>query len=393
VVVLTLTARYGIGRLFGVSHHLTTLKRRRLGRGHQWQLVHDRPEPGVGFGLKAAVPCRRDEIVDRGIAGIAQGPHQGFRLVEMAHPVVTPMHDMNGDVPQAGDMVENIVVIAIRRAASAKESAIDHVVHEDPGGGQGVLLVWLTVAVFIAVEAVGAAFPGDAGPRRRGEGLGQPLDDIAAIFRRNDVDEVPPSRRKIQIGTGCRHGERVYREFGGIALEEIVDIRPAAQKDAAQDQGLHRCGMHDGVGQGEGAAPAAAKNVHLAVDVQLVTQRRHVIDQMLGRIVGQRRCCVIIARTGRTLAATALVEKHDAVSLRIEKPGGRAVAAGTRPAMHDNDRLAGERAVFLPIDTMLGKSRRSQMARPDEGWVRRLAVWRGRLGACIHGIISATNGM
>ena len=116
-----------------------------------------------------------------------------------------------------------------------------------------------------------------------------------------------------------------------------------------------------------------------------MTQRRHVIDQMLGRIVGQRRCCVIIARTGRALAATALVEKHDAVSLRIEKPGGRAVAACTRPAMHDNDRLAGERAVFLPIDPMFGKSRRSQMAGPDEGWVRRLAVRRGRLGACIHG--------
>jgi hypothetical protein len=76
--------------------------------------------------------------------------------------------------------------------------------------------------------------------------------------------------------------------------------------------------MRDGVGQGEGAAPAAAKNVHLAVDVQLVAQRRHVVDQVLGRIVDQRRCCVIIARTGRALAATALVEKHDAVSLRIE---------------------------------------------------------------------------
>jgi hypothetical protein len=61
------------------------------------------------------------------------------------------------------------------------------------------------------------------------------------------------------------------------------------------------------------------------------------------------------------------------------------VAACTRPAMHDDDRLAGERAVFLPIDPMLGKSRRSQMARPDEGRVRRLVVWRGRLGACIHG--------
>jgi hypothetical protein len=25
------------------------------------------------------------------------------------------------------------------------------------------------------------------------------------------------------------------------------------------------------------------------------------------------------------------------------------------------------------------------VAGPDEGWVRRLVVWRGRLGACIHG--------
>jgi hypothetical protein len=90
---------------------------------------------------------------------------------------------------------------------------------------------------------------------------------------------------------------------------------------------------------------------------------------VLRRIVGQRRCCVIIARTGRALAATALVEKHDAVSLRIEKAGERAVASCTRPAMHDDHRLAGERAVLLPIDPMLGKSRRSQMAGPDEGWV------------------------
>ena len=101
-----------------------SLKRRRLRRGRRWQVAHDRPEPSVGFGLKAAVPSRRDEIVDRAIAGIAQGPHQGFRLVEMAHPVVTPMHDTSRDVPQSGDIVENIVVIAIRRAAGAKESAI-----------------------------------------------------------------------------------------------------------------------------------------------------------------------------------------------------------------------------------------------------------------------------
>ena len=63
----------------------------------------------------------------------------------------------------SGDMVENIVVIAIGLAARVKESTIDHVVDKDPGGGHGVFLVWLTVAVFIAVEAAGTAFPGDAG--------------------------------------------------------------------------------------------------------------------------------------------------------------------------------------------------------------------------------------
>ena len=94
-----------------MSHHLARLKQRRLRRGHRRQVVHDSPEPGVGFGLKAAVPSRRDEIVDRVIAGIAQSPHQGFRLVEMAHPIVTSMHDMNGDVPQSDDMVENIALI------------------------------------------------------------------------------------------------------------------------------------------------------------------------------------------------------------------------------------------------------------------------------------------
>jgi hypothetical protein len=67
---------------------------------------------------------------------MAQGSHQGFRLVEMAHSVVTPMHNMNGNVSQSGDIVENIVVVAIRLAADAEESAVDHVVDEDPGGGQ-----------------------------------------------------------------------------------------------------------------------------------------------------------------------------------------------------------------------------------------------------------------
>jgi hypothetical protein len=58
--------------------------------------------------------------------------------------------------------------------------------------------------------------------------------------------------------------------------------------------------------------------MHLAVDAQLVAQRQHVVDQVLSRIVGQRRRCVIVARTGRAFAATALVEEDDAVPLRIK---------------------------------------------------------------------------
>src|ERR1700740_2088551 len=49
--------------------------------------------------------------------------------------------------------------------------------------------------------------------------------------------------------------------------------------------------------------------------------------------------------------------KNRADELGLPPPG---------PAMHDDDRLAGERAVFLPIDPMLGKSRRRQIAGPDE---------------------------
>jgi hypothetical protein len=388
---------------------LLILKRHRLRRGHRWQFVHDRTEPGVGFGLEGAMPGRCDEIVDPVIAGAAQGPHEGFCLVKMAHPVVTPMHDIDRDVPQSGHMVENVVVVAVGLAVGIEKPAIDHVVDQDPGGGQGVFLVWLAVTVFIAVEAAGAAFPGYAGRcgfrqalpfrlslRRRGKYLGQPLGDIAAVFRRYGVDEVPPRRREIQIGARHRHGEGVCREFSGIALKEIIDIRSAAQKDAAQDQSLHGCGVCDGIGQREGAAPAATEDVHLAVDVQLMAQRRNIVDQVSGRIVGERRCCVIFARAGCALAAAALVEQDDAVPLRIKKPGGRAVATRTRSAMHDHHGLAGERPVFLPIDSMVGKSRRGQMAGPDEGRVRRPVcariVWRSCVGDCIHGVDFCDNG-
>jgi hypothetical protein len=108
--------------------------------------------------------------------------------------------------------------------------------------------------------------------------------------------------------------ERIQREIGSVALKEIIDIRSPAQKDATQDQGLHGFRMGYGVSQSERASPAAAKDVHLAVDIELTAQPQHVIDQMRGRVVGECRRSVVVACARCALATAALVEKNDPVA-------------------------------------------------------------------------------
>src|SRR6267154_2619558 len=112
--------------------------------------------------------------------------------------------------------------------------------------------------------------------------------------------------------------------------------------------------MGYGVSQGERTSPAATKNMHFAADIQLLTQFQYVMDKMLGGIVGQGcRRVVVAAGAGCAFAAAALVEQNDAISLRIEKAGKRAVASGSRSAMHEHDRLAVGRAVFFPVNPVL----------------------------------------
>jgi len=72
--------------------------------------------------------------------------------------------------------------------------------------------------------------------------------------------------------------------------------------------------------------------MHFAVDIQLPLQPQYVADKMLGRIVGESCRCVIVASAGRTLAAAALVEKDDPVSVRVEEARKRLVAARSRPS-------------------------------------------------------------
>ena len=219
------------------------------------------------------------------------------------------------------------------------------------------------MATFVPVQTAGVAFPRHTG--RRGlqdalalafilrlhrKNLRQPSDYIASVFGRDFRDEMLPRCREIQIGAGRPHSERIPREIGGVALKEIVDIRSPAQKNGAQDQGLHGFRMGDGVSQSERASPTAAKEVHLTVDIELTAQAQHVVDQMRGRVVGECRRGVVVACAGCAFATAALVEKNDPVSLRVEKVGVKLVAPRAWPAAQKHDRLAVFRTVFFPIN-------------------------------------------
>src|SRR3954451_22407585 len=98
----------------------------------------------------------------------------------MAYPVVTPLDDINRDVPQPANVVKNIIIVAVSLAPAAEKPSVDHVVDQDPGSRQSVFMTWLLVAVFIRAEPAGAAFPSDTGRC----GFHQPLPFRVGLRRR-----------------------------------------------------------------------------------------------------------------------------------------------------------------------------------------------------------------
>jgi hypothetical protein len=116
------------------------------------------------------------------------------------------------------------------------------------------------------------------------------------------------------------------------------------------------------VSQGERTSPAATENMHFAGDVQFPTQFQYVINKVLSCIVGKGCRRVVVACARCALSAATLVEENDPIPRRIEKAGERAMTSGSRPAMHEHDRLAVYRAVFFPVDPVLRISMSGKVA-------------------------------
>ena len=125
------------------------------------------------------------------------------------------------------------------------------------------------------------------------------------------------------------------------AVEIPVDLLRPSEKNAAQHQTETALRMRFGEGKRQSAAPGAAEEKE-PFDAEKVGESGDVADQVSGRVAIQRAA-------GRRPAGAALIEDHDPIGVRIEKPamsGGRSRA---RSAMKKQNRRAVRAARLLPV--------------------------------------------
>ena len=135
---------------------------------------------------------------------------------------------------------------------------------------------------------------------------------------------------------------RVGKDLARPLLVEPEELAPAEEEDAAQHERLAAIRVRFGVGQRQGAAPAAAEH-DPPIDAEVLAQLLDVRDEIPGRVLPE-------LREGRALAAAALVVQHDAPLLRIEVAVVDRVDAAARPAVQEDERLAARVAALLEVD-------------------------------------------
>src|SRR5262249_5795018 len=134
----------------------------------------------------------------------------------------------------------------------------------------------------------------------------------------------------------------VGEEGVGAALVEPVDLLLAQHEDTAQHELGDALGVLLGVRERERAAPGAAEHLP-AIDLEVLAEALHVGDEVPGGVV-------VEAGVGPALAAAALVEQDDAVSLGVEEAALLGLGATAGASVDKDGRLAVGVARLLEVD-------------------------------------------
>ena len=103
------------------------------------------------------------------------------------------------------------------------------------------------------------------------------------------------------------------------------------------------------VRKGECATPGATEDLP-PLDVAMLAKSLDVSDQVPGGV----RTEIGFGFTGvrPALAATALIEQYDAIACRVEQPPDRGLEPSARPAVQEDNRLAGRIATLFPVNLL-----------------------------------------
>jgi len=245
--------------------------------------------------------------------------------------VVATLHDDRRNVADALRVAQQLVVVP-------EEAAVHEVVAFDAREGQreGVLAAAGDV-VGILMQETGGALPD--GPCTRGLEpdtrilAGQPTmvgaDEVAAFHLGN--------RREVML-------PRIRIERAAAVLIEPLQLPAPQHEDAAQHQLGHPLGMRLRIGQRQRGAPGTAEHLP-AFQCQMLAQALDVRNQVPSGVVDE-------FRMRRGASATALVEQHDAIGIRVEEAPALGIATAARPAMQEHHRLAVRIAALLVVQRM-----------------------------------------
>ena len=196
--------------------------------------------------------------------------------------------------------------VAQQLVVGFEKAFVDEVVRLNAREGEGELILFVVAGEGgVGQELRGGAFPSAPDLRRR-EPHGRVIAGEPAVVRREQI---------AALGFGNMGEVRLPSigiEHRRAALVEPVDLLLAEQEDAAEHEFGDTIGMSLGIGEGESGAPRSAKhlpplNVQGARGVFSMSATRSQV------VFASRR------RVWCALAASALVEVHDAVLFGMEE--------------------------------------------------------------------------